>query len=386
MSDSGSWNPPGQAKGRTSLVTASTLVLILLTTLMACGSPPAEPTPAPAPTPAPTPTTVPQTPTPIASVDGQPARASTALVLPDLADVVEKVKPSVASITVESLVRGLFFDFSDTGAGSGIIVRPDGYILTNYHVIEGARQVMVHLASGQTYRARMAGFDRITDLAMLKINAEGLPTAKFARSKDLRVGDWVLTVGNALALKGGATVTLGIVSGLGRTINTERGPFYDLIQTDAAINDGNSGGPLVNLDGEGVGINQAILREAQGMGFAMRGSEALPIIKSLIEHGRVVRPLIGFTGRNVTPAIANELNLTVADGVIITSLSRDGPAYKAGMRVGDVMIKIDDIPTRDVGKWLSLLWSYKVGDQIRVEYLHNNEIFTTTIELTERPS
>ena len=352
---------------------------------MACGSPPAEPTPAPVPTPAPTPTAVPPTPTPIASVDGQEARASTTLALPDLADVVDKVKPSVASITVESLARGLFFDFSDTGAGSGIIVRPDGYILTNYHVIEGARQVMVHLTNGQTYRARLAGHDRVTDLAMLKINAEGLPTAKFARSEDLRVGDWVLTVGNALALKGGATVTLGIVSGLGRTINTERGPFYDLIQTDAAINDGNSGGPLVNLDGEVVGINQAILRQAQGMGFAMRGSEALPIIKSLIEHGRVVRPLIGFTGRNVTPAIANELNLTVADGVIITSLSRDGPAYKAGMRVGDVMTKIDDIPTRDVGKWLNLLWSYKVGDQVRVEYLHNNEAFTTTVELTERP-
>ena len=317
---------------------------------------------------------------------GRPPLIAAPQTLPSIADVVDKVKPTVASITTRSIVRGFFFPVNDEGDGSGIVVRPDGFIATNYHVVQGAQEIKVHLPSGESYDGRVVGIDPVTDLAVIKIDAVKLAAATFAATDELRVGDWVITVGNALALKGGPTVTLGIVSALGRTIFAQEREFYDLIQTDAAINDGNSGGPLVNLDGEVVGINQAILRQAQGMGFAVSASVAAPVIESLIEHGRVIRPQIGFNARTVSPAIANELNLRVSEGVIVTYIPSGGPAHDAGIRLGDVILAIDGTPIPDVATWLDLLWSHKVGDQVQVEYLHNNRITTTMVTLAERPS
>ena len=322
-------------------------------------------------------------PTPVSS-DSQPQRAALGS-LPSISDLVDKVKPTVASISVESVTKGLFFDFAGEGAGSGIVVRPDGYIVTNFHVIKDARQIIVNLPNGNTYNGRLVGQDTLTDLAIIKIDAENLPAATFGDSSKMKVGDWVVAMGNALALKGGPTVTLGILSGRGRTINTERGTLFDLIQTDAAINEGNSGGPLLNLDGEVVGINTAILRSAFGIGFAISSSMASSIIDSLIESGRVVRPLIGLAGADVTPARAEQLNLNVTEGIIVTSMSRDGPAFRAGIRVGDVITKMDDIPTPDMSKFLTLLWTYDVGDVVQVEYTTNNETFVTPVELDERP-
>ena len=319
------------------------------------------------------------------AVDTTPSPATILDALPSLSELVEKVKPAVASISVESETRGLFFDFTDEGAGSGIVVRPDGYIVTNFHVIQSATEIRVNLPNGETYVATVVGRDRVTDLAIIKIDAEGLSVATFGDSDTLEVGDWLVAMGNALALRGGPTVTLGIVSARGRTVITDRGPLYDMIQTDAAINDGNSGGPLVNLDGEVVGINTAILREAQGIGFAVSSTVASPIIDSLIAHGRVVRPLIGLTGIDVTPAGANRLNLTVTEGIIITRMSRDGPAFNAGIRVGDVIVKIDGIPTPDMPSFLTLLWTYEVGDSVQVDYVSNNVPVTVTVELVERP-
>lgn len=304
--------------------------------------------------------------------------------LPSISSVVTEVTPWVVSITVETFVRGMFFDFSNEGAGSGFLVRPDGYIVTNNHVIDGATQINVHLPDGETYKARVVGRDEVSDLAVIKINVDGMSYGNLAIDNEFSVGDWVVAIGNALALKGGPTVTVGIVSGVGRTINTERGEFYGLIQTDAAINDGNSGGPLVNLNGEVVGINQAILRQAQGMGFAVSASVATPIINSLIEYGRVRRPLIGFGGVGVTSAIAAELDLSVNEGVIVSTISASGPAYEGGMRRGDVMININGTPTPDVPTWLNLLWSYQIGDKVEVAYIRDKEIFTTTIKLSER--
>ena len=324
-------------------------------------------------------------PTPLAAFPG-PATAGDSG-LQSIADVVAEVTPWVASITVRSLQRGLFTSFENAGDGSGIVVRPDGYIVTNNHVVAGATEIIVNLPSGHSYEGRVVGRDEVTDLAIVKIDAEDLPAAVFSKDDSLRVGDWVISIGNALALKGGPTVTLGIVSALGRSIQTQGSPgsFSNMIQTDAAINSGNSGGPLINLKGEVVGVNQAIVRQAEGVGFANSASVVVPVIESLIEHGRVVRPLIGFSGQNLTPAIANRLNLNVTEGVIITSISRDGPAYRAGIRAGDVVTKIDDIPIPDVASWLNLLWSYNVGDQIRVEYAHSNETLVTTVVLGERP-
>ncbi len=387
MSVSGLWNLRGWPKACGSRCIKLLPLPLLIALAVACG------TSQPAPTPEPIATSAPLAPAPAApapsaqNVNGSNSAAALST-LPSIADVVEDVKPWVASISVESITRGLFAFQQESGDGSGIIVRPNGYIATNAHVIDGAVEIKVHLPDGQTYDGQVVGRDVVTDLAVVKIDAENLPTASFANSNHLRVGEWVLTMGNALALRGGPTVTLGIISALGRTISTDQGAgtYYDLIQTDAAINSGNSGGPLINLDGEVVGINQTIVRGASGVGFASSAAVAVPVIDSLIEHGRVIRPRIGFSGRDVSPAIANDLNLSVTEGVIVTLMSLDGPAFKAGIRAGDVMTKIDGIPTPDVASWLSLLWTYKVGDLINVEYVHSNETLITIVELAERPS
>ena len=311
---------------------------------------------------------------------------ATLSLLPSLSVLVDKVKPAVATISVESLTRGLFFDFTDEGAGSGMVVRSDGYIVTNFHVIQDARDIKVSLPGGGIHDARVVGQDTLTDLAVLKIEANNLTTVSFGDSNSMAVGDWVVAVGNVLALKGGPTVTLGIVSAMGRTLTTDRGTLYDLLQTDAAINEGNSGGPLINLNGEVVGINTAILRDAQGIGFAISSSVASPIIDSLIEHGRVVRPLIGLTGADVTPARASQLGLNVTEGVIVTRLSRDGPAFRGGIRVGDVITKLDGIPTPDMARFLTLLWTYDVAEVVQVEYISNNQTLETSVELVEGPA
>ena len=301
--------------------------------------------------------------------------------------MVEKVTPWVAAVTTQSLIRGFFQDIINEGDGSAIIVRSDGYLATNNHVIAGASEIKVHLNNGETYSAQIVGRDEVSDLAVIKINASDLPTAVFEKSDDLRVGDWVVSIGNALGLEGSPTVALGIVSALGRTINTDRPPFqfYGLIQTDALINKGSSGGPLVNVHGNVVGISQAILREARDVGFAISASTARPIIDKLIEDGRVVRPLIGFRADTVTPAVSAELNLIVEEGVIVTLIDRNSPAYEAGIRVGDVVTEIDGVPVPNVAGWLQVLWSYGPQDRIQVEYVHNNQVFTTTVELAERP-
>ena len=370
-----------------STVALSTVGLFVL----ACGFA----SPAPAVTPTPAPTEVPPTVVPAVSLPSPSQAAGSAngyqspsgmLQLPSIADLVTGVQPAVVSIFVESVNQGLFFDFTDQGAGSGVIVRSDGYVVTNFHVIHDVVGIKVHLPDGKTYDAEVVGWDVVTDLAVLKIETEDtLPVIEWGDSDDMRVGDWVVAVGNALALKGGPTVTLGIVSARGRTVRTEREPLYDMIQTDAAINDGNSGGPLVDMDGEVIGISTAVERRAQGIGFAISSETCIPIIDSLIEHGRVVRPLMGMNGEDVTAAIASRLDLNVDEGVVITRISRAGPAFNAGLQVGDVILSLDGIPTSDMGKFLTLLWSYEVGNSVQIDYMRDNKQFEASVELTERP-
>ena len=351
--------------------TAQAIVSLVLTSL---------PTSSPAPSAVPTNTPTQITPTSVSKpnhLNKDP--------IPEITKVINQIYPWVVSITVETLVKNRFLEVSNQGMGSGFIVRSDGYIATSKHVVSGASSIQVHLNNGDTYPATIVGEDQVTDLAVLKIEENDLPTAIFADSDKLNVGDWVLAIGNALAIKGGPTVTFGIVSGLGRTINTEFGEFYNLVQTDAAVNEGNSGGPLVNLEGEVIGINQAILKQAQGVGFAVSSSIADPIVKSLILHGHVRRPLIGFSGMTMTPDIANQLNIPFTEGVIVTEILSSGPAFKAGMRIRDVMTKINKTTTPDVPTWLVTLWSYQVGEQIEVEYEREGKTFTAVVELTQRP-
>ena len=366
------------------LVLSAVLPLVFV---VACGSGP-EPAPTPEPTSTPVvtlPSLASASPPTTSLGSGSLASRADLAALLSLSDLVDKVEPTVASIAVESVRRGLFYDFNDEGAGTGIVVRPDGYIVTNTHVIQNADAVKVTLPGGASYDAQVVGRDRVSDLSVLKIDASGLPFATFRDSGDLRVGDWVVSVGNALALKGGPTVTLGIVSGKGRSIETEIGELHGLIQTDAAINIGNSGGPLLNLEGQVVGINTVMVPQAQGLGFAISSTTAVPIIESLIEHGRVARPRIGVAGQDVTPAIASQLDLNVTDGAIVVRISPDGPAYRAGLRAGDVIVSIDGIPTPDMASFLNLLWTYEAGDVIQLEYIRENLSVVAPVELVERP-
>jgi len=298
---------------------------------------------------------------------------------------VEKVTPWVASITTESSQISKFYTVRGEGAGTGVVTKSNGYILTNAHVIENAKQINVHLPNQPTYKAKIVGIDRISDLAVLKINAKNLEFASFANSDKLKVGQWVLTVGNALALKGGPTVTIGIISGLKRTITTSIGQFHGLIQTDAAINEGNSGGPLINLNGEVVGINQATVRGAQGIGFAIESNVANKILESLIETGKVIRPFFGISGQDFTKAIANELGIKYYEGIIVTTTTSNGPASKSGIKPGDIITKLNDIQTPDMNKFLDALWKLSPGDKISVEFYRNQTKNIVTLTLIERP-
>jgi S1-C subfamily serine protease len=301
--------------------------------------------------------------------------------------MVERVGRSVAFVSIQSAELSALSGFEgENEVGTAVVVRPDGYLVTNSHVILNADAVWVSLPDGRSFESEVVGSDPISDLAVLKIDAEGLTVATLGGSERLRVGDWVVAIGNALGLKGDPTVAIGIVSAQGRTITTDLGQLYDLIQTDAAINQGTSGGPLVNLEGEVVGINTAILRQATGIGFAISSSVAIPIIESLIEHGRVVRPLIGLTATDVTSRIAAELKLPAAQGVVVTTMSEDGPAYLAGIRVGDVITKLDGTLTPDMGRFLGRLWSYRPGDRVEVEYVSGGESHAVLVTLAERPS
>ncbi len=377
---------------RSSLTLSAQFALSLIAVfLLACGAP----APAPTHTPTPAPTEVPDIPTPaptaalrappiVSAFLGTPGSPESGQ-LPSIADLVDSVEEVVASISVESVNRGLFFEFTDEGAGTGIIMSSDGYIVTNYHVIHDVIAVRVDLPNGDSYDARIVGWDVVTDLAVLKIEPDtALPVVEWGNSESMRVGDWVVALGNALSLKGGPTVTLGIISALGRTVPTERGPLYDMIQTDAAINKGNSGGPLVSLDGKVIGISTAMLSQAQGIGFSVSSETALPVIESLIEHGEVVRPSMQVSVEDVTPAIANRMGLNVREGVIITRLTQRGAAFNAGLQVGDVITSLDGIPTKGVSEFLTLLWSYEVGDSVEVSYNRSNKLFEATVELSER--
>ena len=360
----------------------SILATLSLLAAVACGD---GPPPEPSPTPLPTYTPVP--PTPImppgsetsSQADADVAKNPITGALPSLADVVEEIEPWVVSVTTERFIRGFFTTFRDEGAGSGFIVRPDGYIVTNEHVIRGAQQLQAHLPNGETYPATVVGKDIVTDIAILKIDADGLPFATLSDTNNIRVGDWVMTLGNALDMRGGPTATLGIVSGLGRTIKTEQGQqFFNLIQTDATINTGNSGGPLVDMNGTVIGINQAVLAEAR-FGFAINAAVAGPVIESLIEDGMVSRVEIGIKGDDVTPTIARSFNLSVTEGVVVTAIATDGPAHVAGLRVGHIITKLDDIPTPDLATFLPRLWAYKPGDEIVIEYVDGDSTKITTV-------
>ena len=256
------------------------------------------------------------------------------------------------------------------GAGSGVIISEDGYILSNNHVVEGAKEVSVTLANKKEYPAEVIGLDPKTDLAVLKIDApKGLPKASLGNSENLKVGDWVVAIGNPFGLN--HTVTSGIVSAKGRVIGA--GPYDNFIQTDASINPGNSGGPLFNMKGEVVGINTAIIPQGQGIGFAIPVNTAKPLIPQLVEHGEVTRGYLGVNIQTITPELAKALEVEEQRGALVADVMKDSPAEKAGIERGDIIIDFNGDEVADSRDLPAKVAATPVGEEAELTILRDGK-------------
>ena len=292
-------------------------------------------------------------------------------------ELVQQVGPAVVSITTETMAYGWFLQpVPQTGAGTGVIIAPDGYIVTNNHVVEGAQKVTVTLSDGKTFEASKVYSDSQTDLAVVQISASNLPYLHLLDSslEQLHDLDPVVAVGNALALPGGPTWTEGVVSNLGRSIEEDTGVVLDnMIQTDAAINPGNSGGPLVDMAGQVVGLNTAIASSAENIGFAISTDTIIPVVRSLIENGQVARPWLGVQVMTVTSAVQSYYNLSVDKGALIAKVTSGSPADKAGLRAGDVITKVDSKDISTAEDLISAIGSHQIGDQVKIVYYRGSQ-------------
>ncbi|MFZ6712618.1 Do family serine endopeptidase [Undibacterium sp. TC9W] len=270
--------------------------------------------------------------------------------------------------------------------GSGVIVSPEGYILTNNHVVEAADDIEVALADGRKASAKIVGTDPETDLAVIKINLPDLPAITLGRSDTASVGDVVLAIGNPFGV--GQTVTMGIISALGRNNLTDNA-FENFIQTDAAVNPGNSGGALVDVNGNLVGVNTAIYSQtggSVGIGFAIPASTVKQVMESIITNGQVVRGWIGVEPQDITPELADSFGLKQKSGAIIAGVIRGGPADKAGMKPGDILIAIEGKPVGDTTQMLNLVAQLKPGNKAKVTVLRDTKEPTLEILIGKRPS
>jgi len=339
----------------------------------------------------------------------QPTFQSTSFI----ADAVERVGPSVVRIDAARTVvqrtpdvfnspffREFFGDFGglpaqprtriERGTGSGFIIDAQGLILTNAHVIEGADRVLVTLKDGREFAGEVLGEDPLTDLAVIRVEASGLPTVTLGDSEQLRPGEWAIAIGNPLGLDN--TVTAGIISATGRSSSQVRVPDkrVSFIQTDAAINPGNSGGPLLNEQGQVIGVNTAIIGGAQGLGFAIPINAARDIAQELIANGRVEHPYIGIQMRSLTPALREVLNeqnasdrqITADSGVIVLGVQGNSPAAQAGLRPGDVLQSLGGQPVREAETVQTIVQNTDIGEALVAEIDRQGR----QLEITLRPA
>jgi len=319
------------------------------------------------------------------------------LQLPNIADTVERVRPAVVSIVARTVSRDRFGRQSTGfGSGTGVIFDESGLVLTNNHVIEGGVEIIVTQDDGTQVEAEIIGADRLSDLAVLRLPGDGYPSLPLRENGSLRAGDWVIAIGNALALPGGPTVTVGVVSALGRSIESTPGvTLYDLIQTDTSINPGNSGGPLIDLGGNLVGINTVVLRgssgvSVEGIGFAVDVETAQQVALQLVELGHVRWAWMGVFLADLSPEVAAEVGLPIREGVIIQNTLVDGPSDRAGIHPGDIVVKIDGHDIATVSDLTRLLrQEFKAGQDVEVEVFRVVDGQSSTkvlaLELGERP-
>ena len=331
------------------------------------------------------------------------ANANTSAVTGSFAPAAQRAAPAVVSVTATRMRRNPHADdprfryfFGEgaqqqapqqqqVGLGSGVIVSPEGYLLTNQHVVEDATEIEVQLADGRQTRARLVGSDLETDIAVLKIELDNLPVITLGDVRALQVGDAVLAIGNPFNV--GQTVTAGIVSALDRN-QAGASPFQNFIQTDAAINPGNSGGALVNAQGFLVGINTAIFSRSGGslgIGFAIPVDTAREVMEALIRGGSVRRGWIGVEPRDLSAELAESLNLPVKNGALIVGVLQDGPAARGGMRPGDVVVKVGDRAVRNTGELLAAVAALPPDSAAALRVQRGAQLLEVKVQVSERP-
>lgn len=297
------------------------------------------------------------------------------------------VGPAVVGITNKAVARDWFNNPVQTeGVGSGVIFRSDGYIVTNNHVISGAKEIIVSLADGRSLKGKLIGQDEFTDLAVVKVDEDNLPTAVFGDSDGVVVGEPAIAIGNPMGLEFQGSVTAGVISALNRTLDISD-KRVKLFQTDAAISPGNSGGALVNADGEVIGINSAKVAASgvEGMGFSIPINTVQTIVNELIEKGYVARPYLGVSVFDPDTAARYGYQLNIDKGVYIFRLTLDGPCGKTGFQRGDIILEINGEEVNSVADLRNKIASYKVGDKVAVTYERNGTKNKAEVVLEEMP-
>lgn len=328
-------------------------------------------------------------------------------------EVAKKVQPAVVNITTEKTItvrpwdrfgedffkgspfedffRGFGFSPREKGreyqhkqrsGGSGVIVDKEGYVLTNNHVVEGADKVKVRLNDGREFIATVKGQDPRTDLAVLHIKAKDLPVATLGDSDKLEVGEWAIAIGSPFGLE--HTVTVGVISAKGRS-GLGTGTYEDFIQTDASINPGNSGGPLINIDGEVIGINAMIIQPGTGIGFAIPINMAKQILNDLIKQGKVVRPWLGLSVQDITPEIAEQFQLKEKEGAIVAQVHQGTGAEKAGIISGDIIKSVEDKPIKNVSELIKEILKRKVGQKVKLVIIRDGKEISLDVTLSAQP-
>ncbi|MFQ5985892.1 MAG: S1C family serine protease [Thermoplasmata archaeon] len=298
---------------------------------------------------------------------------------------VEKAAKSTVSVSTSPRPMRAWGRFPRQGAGSGVVMDAKGHILTNYHVVKGAERILVSLSDGAVVGGRVIGGDEETDIAVVKVDEEKLQPADFGDSDALKVGQPVLAIGNPLGLSGGPAVTSGVVSSLRRSLQVSNGNGPKMIQTDAAVNPGNSGGPLVDLEGQVVAVNTANIPHADGIGFAVPAKTALHTAEQIIEHGRVQRPWLGIVGYDVNRRVARHYGLNASKGILVAEVTSGGPAESGGLRVGDVILSLAGETLDSVGDLVDLLRAREIGAKVKMEVDRNGQSIQIETALGTRP-
>lgn len=300
---------------------------------------------------------------------------------------IERTVPCVVSVSKLQLVQDSYFNIVPLkGMGSGVLIDSQGYILTNAHVVEGSQKIEVVLNDGRKLQGELVGADRSTDVAVLRVDAKDLCAAELGDSSRLRMGQFVLAIGNPLGLAGGPTVTTGVISALNRSLQTGGGGILEgLIQTDAAINPGNSGGPLVDVHGKVIGMNTAIIPFAQGIGFAIPINLARRVAEELIVHGRVVRPWLGIIGADIDARIARYYSLPEREGILVLKVVTGSPAHRAGIVPGDVILMLGGRGIKGMQDIQKEVQGRKVGEKVEAALRRGAQEGTVPIVLGEVP-